>query len=201
MTDLLRAPLDGARRNAAGDPGSSGKTGAMARNGLRDPGARRRKGRWWAVGLGLLALAGAGAAAWEFARDELAEAGAAATALPPPTVTVSQPLYREIVEWDEYTGQFAAVDYVEVRARVSGYLDSIHFEDGQIVKKGDLLFVIDPRPFEIALASARAQLYQAEAQLEFADRQLARAGELLKNDFVSQSTYDERAEANRPAPR
>src|SRR5436190_6100030 len=70
----------------------------------------------------------------------------------PPAVTVSQPLQRELVEWDEYTGQFAAKEYVEIRARVSGYLMEIHFEDGQLVKEGDLLFVIDPRPYEATLA-------------------------------------------------
>src|SRR5476651_1150220 len=80
---------------------------------------------------------------------------------PPPPVTVSAPLQRYIVEWDEFTGQFAAVDFVEIRARVSGYLTEIHFQDGDIVKQGDLLFVIDPRPFEIARDSAQAQIAQA----------------------------------------
>jgi multidrug efflux pump subunit AcrA (membrane-fusion protein) len=75
----------------------------------------------------------------------------------PPVVTVSQPIQRELVERDEFTGQFAAKEYVEIRARVSGYLTEIHFEDGQIVKEGDLLFVIDPRPYEATLAAARAQ--------------------------------------------
>ena len=89
-----------------------------------------------------------------------------APAAPPTvTVTVSQPIQRELVEWDEYTGQFAAKEYVEIRARVSGYLTEIHFEDGQIVKQGDLLFVIDPRPYEATLAAAQAQLAQANAQL------------------------------------
>ena len=73
----------------------------------------------------------------------------------PPAVTVSHPLEREVVEWDEYTGQFAAVEYVELRARVSGYLTDIDFEDGQFVKKGDLLFVIDPRPFRGRAAAGR----------------------------------------------
>jgi multidrug efflux pump subunit AcrA (membrane-fusion protein) len=72
----------------------------------------------------------------------------------PPAVTVSQPIQRELVERDEFTGQFAAKEYVEIRARVSGYLTEIHFEDGQIVKEGDLLFVIDPRPYEATLAAA-----------------------------------------------
>ena len=72
-------------------------------------------------------------------------------------------MQRELVEWDEYTGQFAAMEYVEIRARVSGYLTEIHFEDGQLVKEGDLLFVIDPRPYEATLGAARAQLAQMRA--------------------------------------
>jgi RND family efflux transporter MFP subunit len=114
-----------------------------------------------------------------------------------PTVTVSAPLHREVVEYDEYTGQFAAVEYVELRARVSGYLQSHHFEEGQIVNEGDLLFVIDPRPFEAALASARGQLKQAEARVDLANRQLARAGKLRERDFVAASAYDERLQEQR----
>jgi RND family efflux transporter MFP subunit len=110
----------------------------------------------------------------------------------PPTVTVSQPVQRELVEWDEYTGQFSAKEYVEIRARVSGYLTEIHFEDGQLVKEGDLLFVIDPRPYEATLAAARAQLAQGEAQVELATRQLERTAELRKKDFEPASTYDQR---------
>ena len=115
-----------------------------------------------------------------------------ADAQQPPPVTVSPPLQREITEWNEYTGQFAATESVEVRAQVSGYLTEIHFQDGQFVKAGDLLFVIDPRPFEIALASAQAQLTQATARLDLANRQLARAAELRQRDVVAASTYDER---------
>ena len=110
----------------------------------------------------------------------------------PPAVTVSRPLVREITEWNEYTGQFAATESVEIRARVNGYLTEIHFEDGQFVKKGDLLFVIDPRPFEIALASAKAQVVQAAAKLDLAHRQLSRAAELRQRDNIPASTYDER---------
>jgi RND family efflux transporter MFP subunit len=115
----------------------------------------------------------------------------------PPAVTVSEPLQREVVEYAEYTGQFAAFEYVELRARVGGYLQSHHFEEGQIVKKGDLLFIIDPRPFEAALASARAELSQAEARVDHAKRQLARAGLLRERDFVAASTYDERLQEQR----
>ena len=77
---------------------------------------------------------------------------------PPPVVTVSRPLVDEVIEWDEYTARFDAVEMVEVRPRVSGYLDEVAFKDGQFVKKGDLLFVIDPRPFERALEAAKAEL-------------------------------------------
>jgi RND family efflux transporter MFP subunit len=117
----------------------------------------------------------------------------------PPTVTVSPPVRRQVVDWDEFTGQFAAVEYVELRARVSGYLTEIHFEDGQIVRQGDLLFVIDPRPFRIALAQAEAQLQQAEASLVLANRQLARAGQLRHRDFVAQSTYDQQLQQTQAA--
>ena len=77
---------------------------------------------------------------------------------PPPAVTVAKPLVKEIQEWNDFTGQFEAPESVEVRARVSGYLESVNFTDGQLVKKGDLLFVIEPRPFELALETAKAQL-------------------------------------------
>ena len=124
---------------------------------------------------------------WYSIRGLAADAPAA-----PPAVTVSQPIQRELVEWDEYTGQFAAKEYVEIRARVSGYLTEIHFEDGQLVKVGDLLFVIDPRPYEATLAAARAQLAQGEAQVELATRQLGRTAELRKKDFEPASAYDQR---------
>jgi RND family efflux transporter MFP subunit len=123
---------------------------------------------------------------WETVQEETqAEA-------PPPAVTVAKPLIREMEEWSDFTGQFEPLESVEVRARVSGYLESINFTDGQLVKKGDLLFVIEPRPFELALETAKAQLSQAEAQLELAQAQLERTAQLLKNEFASKETYDER---------
>jgi len=118
---------------------------------------------------------------------------AASAAPPAPPVTVAKPLVKELREWRDFTGQFAAPDAVEIRARVSGYLESVNFTDGQLVKKGDLLFVIEPRPYEIALDSAKAQLAQAEAQLQLAKVQLERTAQLRKNDYASQQTYDERA--------
>jgi len=105
---------------------------------------------------------------------------------------VASLLLHENTEWDEYTGQFSAVDVVEMRPRVSGYIESVHFKDGQLVNAGDLLYIIDPRPFEIALASAQAQLESANAQRQLAEAQLNRAQTLRKSDFVAASTYDER---------
>ncbi|MGB6347867.1 MAG: efflux RND transporter periplasmic adaptor subunit [Methyloceanibacter sp.] len=116
----------------------------------------------------------------------------AAAAPPPPAVTVAKPIVKELIEWKEFTGQFEAVDFVDVRARVSGYLESINFTDGQIVKKGDLLFVIEPRPFDLAFDTAKAQLAEASAQLDLAKAQLQRTSELRKKDYATVETYDER---------
>ncbi|QDU39530.1 Efflux pump periplasmic linker BepF [Maioricimonas rarisocia] len=94
---------------------------------------------------------------------------------PPTVVTIAQPVRKRTVEWDAYTGRLEPVDFVEVRARVSGYLQTIHFEEGQPVKEGELLCVIDPRPFEAELNRATAALRQAESQLLQAQAQLATA--------------------------
>src|SRR5689334_832380 len=98
-----------------------------------------------------------------------------AAAPPPPAVTVAKPVQRTIVDQDEYVGRFVAIDMVEVRARVSGYLDSVNFTDGQIVKQGDLLFTIDKRPFENALDQAKANLDQAKSNLLYTQADYARA--------------------------
>ncbi len=115
-----------------------------------------------------------------------------AGAPPPPPVTVTNPEQREIVEWDEFTGRFEAIDRVAVRARVSGYLQSIHFEDGQFVEQGDLLFVIDERPFQAALALARANLTRAESRLQLADLEQLRGERLLKQHAISAEDGDTR---------
>jgi membrane fusion protein, multidrug efflux system len=118
-----------------------------------------------------------------------------ASAPPPPTVTVTKPVARTVVDQDEYVGRFVAVDAVDVRSRVSGYLSEIHFTDGQMVKKGDLLFVIDHRPFQIALDQMRANLAQARANLAFTEADLARAQELVHNKTITEQTYDQRKQA------
>ena len=141
--------------------------------------------------IGLLVVGAVASAAFFYVRSDASDQ-TATTHRPPPPVTVSNPASKEIVEWKEFTGQFEAAEYVEIRARVSGYLTSIHFKDGQLVNKGDLLFVIDPRPFEIALESAEAQLAQATAQLELAKQQLDRTAELQKRGVATASSLDER---------
>jgi RND family efflux transporter MFP subunit len=136
----------------------------------------------------VIAAAALGYRYWGFWQGEQA----AAPAPPPPAVTVSKPLVKDLQEWSDFTGQFEARESVEVRARVSGYLESINFVDGQLVKKGDLLLVIEPRPFELALETAKAQQAQTEAQLQLAQAQLDRTAQLRKNDYATKETYDER---------
>ena len=94
---------------------------------------------------------------------------------PPAAVTVAVPLVEQIVEWDAYTGRLAAVESVEVRSRVSGYLQSSHFQEGRVVQAGQLLFVIDPRPFEVEVSRAKAAVRQSEAGLVAAQARAAQA--------------------------
>jgi RND family efflux transporter MFP subunit len=123
----------------------------------------------------------------------------AAPAPPPPQVTVATPVVKTVVDQDEYVGRFEAVDAVEMRARVSGHLDAVHFEDGQMVRKGDLLFTIDRRPFQIALEEAKANLAQAKANLAFAETDLGRGKDLVGRNVISQQTYDQRMQTKRVA--
>jgi multidrug efflux system membrane fusion protein len=118
---------------------------------------------------------------------------------PPSTVTVAPPVKRSIVDQDEYVGRFVAVDSVEIRARVSGYLQEVHFTDGQMVKKGDVLFTIDRRPFQIVLDQARANLAQARANLGFAVNDLARAQQLVRDKTITEQTFDQRNQAKKVA--
>jgi len=116
-----------------------------------------------------------------------------------PAVTVAKPQKQTVTDYDEYVGRFIAVDSVEIRSRVSGYLDKVHFKDGQIVKQGDLLFTIDRRPFETALAQARATLAQAKANLAFAESDLARASQLVRDRTITEQTFEQRTQAKRVA--
>jgi RND family efflux transporter MFP subunit len=114
-----------------------------------------------------------------------------AAAPPPPTVTVAAPLRQEVNLWDDYVGRFEASRSVEVRPRVSGQVVGVHFKDGAIVRKGQLLFTIDPRPFAAALAEARAGVATARSELSLAQTKLGRARRLLDADAVSQATVDQ----------
>jgi RND family efflux transporter MFP subunit len=134
-----------------------------------------------ALGLGLSALSLPGALS----------AQQAAPPAPPP-VTVAQPIERTVAEWDEFTGRFEAVDTVEIRARVSGYLTEVHFTDGQMVKAGDLLFVIDARPFQRTVERLRADLAAARARFEFAQKDYERARPLAKNENISEQVFQQR---------
>jgi RND family efflux transporter MFP subunit len=118
---------------------------------------------------------------------------------PPPAVTVARPARQTVTDYDEYVGRFVAVDMVEVRARVSGYLEKIGFQDGQLVKQGDLLFTIDRRPFETTVAQTKAQLAQARANLAFAESDLARGSQLVRDKTITEQTFDQRTQAKRVA--
>lgn len=118
---------------------------------------------------------------------------------PPPAVTVAKPVERGVVDHDEYVGRFVAVDSVEVRARVSGYLEKVHFRDGQMVKEGDPLFTIDKRPFQNMVDQARANLAQAKANLAFAEADLNRGSQLVRDRTITEQTFDQRTQAQRAA--
>jgi len=129
----------------------------------------------------------------------LAACGEAAqqAAPPPPPVTVANPVKRSIVDRDEYVGRFVAVDAVEIRARVSGYLEKVHFKDGELVKAGDLLFTVDQRPFNAALDQAKADLARAKAALDLAVADLKRAQDLIGRQTISEQVYEQRIQAKR----
>ncbi len=118
---------------------------------------------------------------------------------PPPEVSIANPVKRKLIDRDEYVGRFVAVDAVEIRARVSGYLEKIHFTDGQLVKAGDLLFTIDQRPFQAALEQARADLARAKSQADLTAADLSRAETLLQQKTIAEALYDQRVQAKRAA--
>jgi multidrug efflux system membrane fusion protein len=119
--------------------------------------------------------------------------------MPPPSVEAMQPLRREVVDWDEYTARLEAVESVEIRPRVSGYLLSIRFQDGSAVRKGDLLFVIDPRPYEAALRRSEADLAAARSRHLLAQKNFARSADLIRSHAISQEEADIRESAVRQA--
>ena len=149
-----------------------------------------RAGAAWLAVPGLLLLAGC---------DQSQPQAAPKAAVPAPSVSVAKPLQREVMEWDEYTGRFDAVETVEIRARISGYLNEVRFKDGQLVKQGDVLFAIDPRPFERSLEQAKAELFAATTKVENANLDVARGQPLIERKIISDKTFDDRMSLLRDA--
>jgi RND family efflux transporter MFP subunit len=143
--------------------------------------------------LGVIAAALAGCG-----EDPEGSAGAAA-APAAPEVTVAHPRAERLVEWTEFTGRFEAIERVEVRARVSGYLNAVDFRDGQVVEKGEVLFLIDPRPFEVALERAEADLASAEAQVRLAEIEFQRISDLAESPAFSRAAFDQRRQEKEAA--
>lgn len=155
-------------------------TARLRHDSLAAPSSRNVPAKWLAAAafaaIGLLA----------------ALAAQAQEAPPAPVVTVAKPLVRDIVEDDEFVGRFEAVDQVSLRSRVGGYLDQVHFQDGTLVKRGDLLFTIDQRPFKAALNQAQAQVDSAKTLVEFSKMQFERAETLSREGNIPVSTLDDR---------
>lgn len=127
------------------------------------------------------------------------------TYAPPPTVTVSQPVQRAVTDYIEFTGNTEAFETVEVRARVPGFLQSVHFEAGSMVKQGDLLYIIDPAPLQAALQKAEAELVYAKAQFGKAESEYLRRKQAFKKGAYAEAEViaakADRDAAKRPSPR
>lgn len=145
------------------------------------PWYRRRKLAYWLLPVAGLIL---------LLATRLWSGSSEAAAPPPPVVTVAAPLSRMITDWDDYVGRFEASQAVEVRPRVSGQLVGVHFKDGAVVQRGQLLFTIDPRPFAASLAEAQAQVSSASTALSLARSELARASRLIADEAVSAEEVD-----------
>jgi RND family efflux transporter MFP subunit len=192
-TSQLDGNPQAARRSARSDAGQPAvphlravHTGRESRRSLHLPGA-----------LGLILVA-SGVGFWGLSKPTAApdQALSVASAL---AVTVALPRQENVVRQTELTGQFSAVNQVTMLAQVSGYLTEVHFQDGQLVKKGDLLFVIDPRPYEAQLQKAVGQYQTAAAALALANKQVSRTAQLNRQQFASDELLDQRTEAQRSA--
>lgn len=156
-------------------------TNELARSTLTTSAARRLAAATLGIAIGMTLAACSDAPAQQ-----------APTAIP---VTVAAAVERPVTEWDEFSGRIEAVETVEVRPRVPGYLQSVNFVEGREVRKGDLLFVIDPRPYEAALARAEAELRNARATATLASQDKARAVRLLDSHAISREEFDRRSTA------
>lgn len=124
---------------------------------------------------------------------------ASAAAPPPPQVTVAAPIPRAVNEWDEFTGRLASPETVEIRARVSGYIEKVHFREGGDVKQGDLLFTIDPRPYQAVVNRLKAELGAAKARAELAQSEAKRAEGLAATQAISTETFETRSKTAQQA--
>ncbi len=142
----------------------------------------------------LLVLVAAAGALWFASRSYFGGGSTASPAAGPPLpqVSVAKPVVKDVLEWQEFTGRFAASDQADIRSRIAGYIDTIHFKDGALVKKGDLLFTIDQRPAKFALEQALAAMKNAQSRIDFADRDVARADQLSKNGNLAPNIADQR---------
>lgn len=172
--------LSAADNDATVDSGLAGKVGR----------GRKRYGYGLCLAMLQTALIGCNSSA-----DPAAGAGTP----PPPAVKIAQAASREVSEWDEYTGRVEAVNAVDIRARVGGYLDKVNFTAGARVNKGDLLFLIDPKPYKAQLNFAVAELERAKSKQELAKNDLARAENLFKAKAISTEEYDARSKGWREA--
>ena len=145
--------------------------------------------RWIGVVAGLLLMTGLTAC------DQGSSQQQTPTQTQPVPVKTTPPLQQNVLEWDEYSGRIEAVESVEIRARVSGYLEQVKFKDGDRVKKGDLLFVIDPRGYAAELKRAEAELTRTRSQMELAQNDLRRAERLRQSRAISDEEYDQRSKS------
>ncbi|MFD1704009.1 efflux RND transporter periplasmic adaptor subunit [Methylopila henanensis] len=149
--------------------------------------------------IGLTCVVAIATAAGFYGWARVTPSTAQTAAPPPPAVTVASPLVRQVTDYDEFTGRFEPTATVEVRPRVSGYLTEINFRDGQVVEAGQLLFVIDKRPYQTALAQAEAQLAGAKAQLAFAEADAKRSQELVRTSNIAVATHEQRIQQRQAA--
>ena len=161
--------------------------------GGRQPGKVQLQPKWL-LALALLGLAGVLTYAGQtyFRSDVPAGSRTAGAAAAAPQVSVAKPIVRAVVEWQEFTGRFAASDQVDIRSRIAGYIETVHFKDGALVKKGDLLFTIDQRPAKFTLEQSLAAMKNAQSRIEFSDRDVARAEQLSKNGNLAPNVADQR---------
>lgn len=154
--------------------------------------------RFWITGTAVVALGAAAAAG--FAVQAASKEPATAAATPPPAaVSVAEVVQRDVAAWSEYAGRLEAVERVDIRPRVAGTVQAVHFREGALVKKGDLLLTIDPAPYAAAVERAAAQVAAAEARAGHARSEQSRAKRLLSEDAISQREHDERTQASAEA--